>query len=86
MSAIDGKLKEIVKGDNRVHFTFYRNRALHYTTDDGFVFPVPVDQAGSATFNASERAMLLMRYIRAQLEMIERERVQQSTTITIEER
>lgn len=61
-------LKELVAGDKQVHFQFYRKGELHYMTDDGFNFVVPVSDAGDATFLASDRAMLFMRYIRKQLE------------------
>ena len=60
-------IKEIVK-NQRAHFVFYRDRSLFYETDGGFQFPIPIDDAGSATFNADEKAILLMRYIRKHLE------------------
>ncbi|MDP6652208.1 MAG: hypothetical protein QGF90_08905 [Gammaproteobacteria bacterium] len=56
-------IKDIVKNQNS-HFVFYRDECLFYETDNGFQFPVPVVDAGSATFNREERAILLMRYIR----------------------
>ncbi len=66
-------LTTLVK-DRTARFVFYRDRALHYETDDGFLFPVPIDDAGSATFNAEEKAILLMRYIRKHLENVEKAR------------
>ena len=51
-------VKDIVK-NQKARFVFYRDRALFYETDDGFQFPVPVDEAGSATFNAEEKAVTL---------------------------
>ena len=33
----------------------------------GFRFPVPISDAGTATFLAEDRAMLFMRYIRRQI-------------------
>ena len=56
-------IKELVKNQN-AHFVFFRDQALYYETDNGFQFPVPVGDAGSATFNHEEKAILLMRYIR----------------------
>ena len=64
------KIKDIVK-NQQAHFVFYRDRALFYETDNGFQFPVPIDDAGSATFNQEEKAILLMRYIRKHLERTE---------------
>lgn len=66
-------LKNMVKG-KRVHFEFYRDHELWYKTDDGFVFPVPIEDVGNATFLAEDRAILFMRYIRKQLEMLEEAR------------
>lgn len=60
-------IKDIVK-DQKAHFVFYRDRSLFYETDSGFQFPVPIDDAGSATLNREEKAILLMRYIRKHLE------------------
>lgn len=57
-------IKNMVSEGKLARFVYYRDRALHYETEDGFLFPVPVDDAGSATFNAEEKAILLMRYIR----------------------
>ena len=65
-------LKDMVKGDKKARFAYYRDQALHYETEDGFVFPVPISETGSATYNAEERAMLLMRYIRKHLEVLSR--------------
>lgn len=61
-------LKSLVSQGKQVHFQFYRKGELHYKTDDGFDFTVPVSDAGDATFLSSDRAMLFMRYIRKQLE------------------
>jgi hypothetical protein len=63
-------IKDIVKNQN-AHFVFYRDECLFYETDNGFQFPVPVTEAGSATFNSEEKAILLMRYIRRHVEKME---------------
>ena len=60
-------LKEMVSGDKMVRFAFYRDKNLWYRTQDGFEFPVPIDDIGTATFLAEDRAMLFMRYIRKHL-------------------
>ncbi|MDA1370747.1 MAG: hypothetical protein O2971_08320 [Proteobacteria bacterium] len=69
-------IKDIVKNQN-AHFVFYRDECLFYETDNGYQFPVPVEEAGSATFNAEERAILLMRYIRKHLARTEAARDKQ---------
>ena len=62
-------LKEMVSKNKKVRFVFFHEKALHYKTEDGFIFPVPIDDVGSATFNAEEKAILLMRYIRKHREL-----------------
>ena len=63
------KMLDIVKNQN-AHFVYYRDRALFYETDNGFQFPIPIDDASSATFNNEEKAILLMRYIRKHLKTV----------------
>jgi hypothetical protein len=60
-------LKEMVANNQKVRFCFYRDGLLWYDTECGFRFPVPIEEAGTATFMAEDRAMLFMRYIRRQL-------------------
>lgn len=64
-------IKDMVKDNQTVKFCYFRDGNLWYETENGFKFPVPVADIGNATFNAVERAMLMMRYIRPQLELIE---------------
>lgn len=46
-------------------FQFYRKGHLWYETDDtGFMFPVPIEDIGDGTFNAREKSLIMMRYIR----------------------
>ena len=63
-------LKDMVSGGKLVTFTHYFDGNLWYKTEDGFSFPVPVSDIGTATFLASDRAMLFMRYIRKHLDTI----------------
>lgn len=60
-------LKEMVVNNQKVKFAFYRDGLLWYDTECGFRFPVPIAEAGTATFLAEDRALLFMRYIRKQL-------------------
>jgi hypothetical protein len=66
-------IKEMVRDGKLVHFARYRKGELIYTTEDGFEFPVPIEDIGDGVFNVTERAMLLMRYIRKHIESIEKE-------------
>jgi hypothetical protein len=44
---------------------------LRYLTECGFRFPVPIAEAGTATFLAEDRAILFMRYIRKYMTVME---------------
>lgn len=60
-------LKQRVKGV--VKFSFFRDGSLWYKTEDGWEFPVAVGetinaQGGSPTFNAEEKGITMMRWIR----------------------
>ena len=64
-------LKQRVKG--AVRFIYFRDGALWYSTEDGWEFPVPVAdttnaQGGSPTFNAEEKGITLMRWMRKSME------------------
>ncbi len=55
-------LKENIRGSSS--FVYYRDNALWYRTDMGLMFPIPIDDIGSSQFLATEKSLLLMRWIR----------------------
>ena len=63
-------LKELVGPGQTVHFMFYRKGELWYKTNCGFEFPVPIEDTGDGVFNAEDKAMLFMRYIRKHMASI----------------
>lgn len=63
-------IKDMVK-DKFVTFTHYRRGEMWYVTECGFEFPVPVSDIGDATFQAKDKAILMMRYIRQHITMLE---------------
>jgi hypothetical protein len=66
------ELKQLIKGN--VEFQFYRDSQLWYKTEEGnFLFPVPIDDIGNATFARIEKGLLMMRYIRKYLSALESE-------------
>lgn len=65
-------LKEMVSDNKVVKFKYYRDGNLWYEADNGFLFPVPIDDIGNATFLAEDRVMLFMRYIRKHLATLEK--------------
>ena len=72
-------VKEMVVNNQKVRFSFYRDGYLWYATECGFRFPVPVSEAGTATFLAEDRAILFMRYIRKQVASVEEGRRARAT-------
>ena len=66
------KLIDLVK-DQQVHFRYYRDKELWYATDSNFLFPVPVSDAGTATFLRDDKAIIFMRYIRKYKEEMDKE-------------
>jgi len=67
-------LKEMIVNNQKVRFSFYRDGNLWYETECGFRFPVPITDAGTATFAAEDRAILFMRYIRKHLATVDEAR------------
>ena len=67
-------VKDMVNNNQVVNFVHYKDGALVYRTECGFEFPVPVDDVGTATMLAQDKALLFMRYIRRQLEMLHQAR------------
>lgn len=67
-------IKDMVKDGKQVTFVRYKEKELWYVTECGFEFPVPIDDAGEATFLARDKAMLFMRYIRKHLAMLDEAR------------
>lgn len=70
-------IKDMVKDNKKVRFSFYRDGQLFYRTESGFEFPVPIDDIGNATFLAEDKAILFMRYIRKHLKAINDARAEQ---------
>lgn len=71
-------IKDYVKG--QVTFLFARKGELWYETENGFKFPVPIDDMGDGQFNAQDRAMLFMRYIRKYLAEMQKD-TENDTTV-----
>jgi hypothetical protein len=63
-------IKQMVENKQKVRFRFYRDGQLWYATECGFEFPVPIAEAGTATFLAEDKAILFMRYIRRYMEFL----------------
>ena len=60
------KITDHVKGKST--FQYYRAGNLYYKTDTGFEFYVPVSDTNDATFNAEDKSIFFMRWIRKTME------------------
>ncbi len=75
------KIMDCVKDNQQVHFVRYRANELWYRCENGFEFPVPISDIGDATFLATDKALLFMRYIRKAIADLEFEdRMYKETT------
>ena len=57
-------IKRAVTDDKRVYFRYYADGSLWYETEHNELFPVAIDDLGTATLWLNEKALLLMRYMR----------------------
>jgi hypothetical protein len=71
------KLKEMIKDQKNVCFSFYRDMELWYVTEDGFEFPVQIKEVGNKIFMAQDKAVLFTEYIQKHMEMLDQARKEQ---------
>ena len=70
---------EHVNNNQKAYFQFFRFGVLFYKTDSGLLFEIPAVDVDNGTFNAEEKAITLMKWIRRQLEKNEKARVEMTT-------
>lgn len=63
-------LKDMILGDKKVVFVRFQDNQLWYQADNGFEFPIPVDDAAGGTFLAEDQASFFMRWIRKHLDYL----------------
>lgn len=54
----------------QAYFDFYREGKLYYKTDSGFRFTVPVEDTGTGTYLAQDKAIVFMRWLRPQYQEV----------------
>lgn len=62
-------IKDMVKNRN-VDFMYYKDKEFWYQTEDGFDFPVPLDDVGTSILKTKDKAIYFMRWIRKHLEIL----------------
>ena len=63
-------VKDMVKNNQQVEFIKFDSDNLWYKAENGFMFPVPVADTGSAIFNPKDKALLFMRWIKKHLDNV----------------
>ncbi|MEW6306097.1 MAG: hypothetical protein AB1705_21725 [Verrucomicrobiota bacterium] len=63
-------LTDIVR-NKKARFIHYRDGNFIYETDDGFQFPIPLEDVEKATLLAEDKALIFMRWIRRQVKALE---------------
>lgn len=64
-------IKDMVSNNKKVRFVRYQKKELWYVTEDGFEFPVPIEDCGDGDFKDEDKALVFMRWIRIHLKSIE---------------
>ena len=75
------KLTDVVGADKKVYFSFYRDKVLWYRGEEGFEFPVPLEDIGLATFLDKDKSVYFMRWIRKHIEFLN-ESLKESVPVT----
>ena len=73
-------IKDMIKDNKKVTFQFYREHELWYATEDGFLFPVPIEDVGNATFLSEDKALIMMRYIRKHVDYLDKAKQEHAST------
>lgn len=74
-------LKDLVKDDKKVRFSYFRDNEFWYEHEDGLMFPVSLADAttGRATFLAEDKAMFFMRWMKRYIDSAKEETYSFST-------
>lgn len=64
-------IKEMVMGDKKVKFLYFKDNELWYVTENNFEFPVPISDTAGAVFNSEDKALFFMRWIRSHIKNLE---------------
>ena len=71
-------LKDHVMENRKARFVYFKEGSLYYETELGLVFEVPISDTGSGTFSSVEKALNMMRWIRAQIDRNEKAKLEMS--------
>ena len=69
-------VKQMVENNKQVRFVRFERGELWYSTECGFEFPIPAEDLQGATFNAQDKALLFMRWIKRHINHIEMARLE----------
>jgi hypothetical protein len=73
-------LKDLVQPGKKVRFSFYRDKEFWYEHEDGFTFPIALDEVEGpkvrATMLAEDKAIYFMRWMKKYIDAAKNENVQ----------
>lgn len=69
-------VKENVIDGKKAIFKFYKDGSLYYETELGLIFEIPCIETGNGTFNAEEKALNLMKWIKKQIDINEKAQIE----------
>lgn len=71
------KIIDLVKGEKKVRFAYYREREFWYQHEDGLLFPVALSEVNTpgaeATLPAEEKAIFFMRWMKKYIDIAKKE-------------
>lgn len=70
-------MKDLVQPGMKVHFSFYRDKEFWYEHDNGFAFPIALDEVEGpkcrATLLDEDKAIYFMRWMKKYIEAAKKE-------------
>lgn len=63
-------VKEMVRDRRIVSLKYYKDGILWYSTECGFIFPVPIKEVEGTKVYSEDKAMVFMKYIKRQHDLL----------------
>ena len=74
---MNSNIKQHVVDGQMVTLKFYKENSLWYETEKGLIFEVPTSETGNGTYNVTEKAINMMKFISKQLDKNDKARIEQ---------
>jgi len=74
-------IADLVRDGKKTTFMFFKELELWYKTEDGFEYPIHIDETKGGIFLNEDKAIYHMRFIRPHFKMLETEKAKAEATI-----